>query len=160
LQKIKNVNKMNLDFSDLDPTDEPIIFNVEDIDFELPDTKGVIAWINRVVEGEGKRIGTVSYIFCSDNYLLELNREYLKHDTLTDIITFPYAKAPIEGDVFISIDRVRDNAKDFGVAFEQELKRVIIHGVLHLCGYGDKTKAQAAVMRQKEDAALAIYVPV
>ena len=151
---------MNLDFSDFDETDEPIIFNVEDIDFELPDTEGVIAWINRVAEGEDKRIGAVSYIFCSDNYLIELNREYLKHDTLTDIITFPYSSTPIEGDIFISIDRVRDNAKDFGVAFEHELRRVIIHGVLHLCGYGDKTDAQAAVMRQKEDAALALYQKV
>lgn len=146
-----------LETENFDSIDEPIIFNVEDIDFELPDTEGVIAWINRVAAGEDKRISAVSYIFCSDNYLLELNREYLKHDTLTDIITFPYATAPIEGDIFISIDRVRDNAKDFGVAFEQELRRVIIHGVLHLCGYGDKTKAQAAVMRQKEDAALAIF---
>jgi probable rRNA maturation factor len=151
---------MDLDFSDLDITDEPILFNVEDIDFELPDAEAIIAWIHRVAASEDKRIGTVSYIFCSDNYLLELNREYLKHDTLTDIITFPYAKTPIEGDIFISIDRVKDNAKDFGVAFEQELKRVLIHGVLHLCGYGDKTKAQAAIMRKKEDAALAIYVNV
>jgi probable rRNA maturation factor len=151
---------MHPDFSDLpdfDTTDEPIIFNVEDIDFELPDAEAVIGWINRVAEGEDKRIGAVSYIFCSDTYLIELNQEYLKHDTLTDIITFPYATSPIEGDIFISVDRVRDNAQDFGTPFEQELRRVIIHGVLHLCGYGDKTKAEAAKMRQKEDAALAIY---
>jgi probable rRNA maturation factor len=148
---------MNLEISDFDSTDEPILFNVEDIDFELPDREEIIAWIHRVAASEDKRIGAVSYIFCSDNYLLELNREYLKHDTLTDIITFPYSKTPIEGDIFISIDRVKDNAKDFGVSFEQELKRVLIHGVLHLCGYGDKTKAQAAVMRQKEDGALALY---
>ena len=148
---------MNPDFSDFDITDEPIIFNVEDIDFELPDTEGVIAWINRVAESELKRIGAVSYIFCSDDYLMELNVEYLNHDTLTDIITFPYSTAPIEGDIFISIDRVRENAKDFNVPFEQELRRVIIHGVLHLCGYGDKTDAEAAMMRQKEDAALALY---
>jgi probable rRNA maturation factor len=145
------------DFPDFDTTDEPIIFNVEDIDFELPDTEGVIAWINRVAESELKRIGAVSYIFCSDDYLVEMNVEYLDHDTLTDIITFPYSTAPIEGDIFISIDRVRDNAKDFNVPFEQELRRVIIHGVLHLCGYGDKTDADAAIMRQKEDAALALY---
>jgi probable rRNA maturation factor len=151
---------MNPDFSnfpDFDTTDEPIIFNVEDIDFELPDTGGVIAWINRVAESELKRIGAVSYIFCSDDYLVKMNVEYLDHDTLTDIITFPYSTAPIEGDIFISIDRVRDNAKDFNVPFEQELRRVIIHGVLHLCGYGDKTDADAAIMRQKEDAALALY---
>lgn len=151
---------MNPDFSnfpDFDATDEPIIFNVEDIDFELPDTGEVIAWINRVAESELKRIGAISYIFCSDAYLVDINVEYLNHDTLTDIITFPYSTAPIEGDIFISIDRVRDNAKDFNVPFEQELRRVIIHGVLHLCGYGDKTDADAVIMRQKEDAALAVY---
>lgn len=152
-----NSIKMIPDFPDFEATDEPIIFNVEDIDFELPDTEGVIEWINRVVAGEDKRIGAVSYIFCDDDYLSELNVEYLNHDTLTDIITFPYSTSPIEGDIFISIDRVRDNAKDFGVPFEQELKRVIIHGVLHLCGYGDKTAADAAEMRRKEDAALAVY---
>jgi probable rRNA maturation factor len=151
---------MNLEISDFDATDEPIIFNVEDIDFELPDREEIIAWIHRVAASEDKRIGAVSYIFCSDDYLIELNKEYLNHDTLTDIITFPYSKTPIEGDIFISIDRVNDNAKDFGVSFEQELKRVLIHGVLHLCGYGDKTKAKAAVMRQKEDAALALYANV
>jgi probable rRNA maturation factor len=148
---------MTSDFPDFDVTDEPILFNVEDIDFELPDTEGVIAWIHRIAEGEGKRIGAVSYIFCDDDYLLDLNVEYLDHDTLTDIITFPYSKSPIEGDIFISIDRVRENAKEFGVAFEQELRRVIIHGVLHLCGYGDKSEAEAAEMRRKEDAALALY---
>ena len=142
---------------DFDLTDEPIIFNVEDIDFELPDTEGTLAWIHRIAASEDKRIGAVSYIFCDDAYLAELNVEYLDHDTLTDIITFPYATAPIEGDIFISIERVRDNAKDFNVSFEQELRRVIIHGVLHLCGYGDKTDKQAAIMRQKEEAALAVY---
>ena len=142
---------------DFDLTDEPIIFNVEDIDFELPDTEGTLAWIHRIAESEDKRIGAVSYIFCDDAYLAELNVEYLDHDTLTDIITFPYATAPIEGDIFISVERVRDNAKDFNVPFEQELRRVIIHGVLHLCGYGDKTDKEAAIMRQKEEAALALY---
>ena len=142
---------------DFDLTDEPIIFNVEDIDFELPDTEGTLAWIHRIAASEDKRIGAVSYIFCDDAYLAELNVEYLDHDTLTDIITFPYATAPIEGDIFISIERVRDNAQDFNVPFEQELRRVIIHGVLHLCGYGDKTDAEAVIMRQKEEAALAVY---
>lgn len=145
------------DIPDFDTTDEPIIFNVEGIDFELPDTEGVIDWIHRIAESEDMDIGAVSYIFCDDAYLSALNVEYLDHDTLTDIITFPYSSNPIEGDIFISIDRVRDNAKDFGVPFEQELRRVIIHGVLHLCGYGDKTDADALIMRGKEDAALAMY---
>jgi len=93
--------------------------------------------------------------FCSDKYLHQLNVEYLQHDTLTDIITFPYNDPPIvHSDIFISIDRVRENAKELHVSFEQELHRVIIHGILHLCGYKDKTKEEAKLMRQKEEAML------
>ncbi len=134
--------------------EEKIIFNVEDIDFELENTEGVISWIEKVVALEKKRIGGISYIFCSDDYLLKLNMEYLDHDTLTDILTFPYNRSPLEGDIFISIDRVKDNANDLNISFETELHRVIIHGVLHLCGYLDETDEQEALMRQKEDEAL------
>ena len=139
-----------------DETDAPILFNVEDVAFELADEQKITAWIEQIVTLEHKRIKSISYIFCSDNYLHEMNMEYLNHDTLTDIITFPYAKSPIEGDIFISIDRVKDNANDFGVPFETELHRVLIHGVFHLCGYKDKTAAQQKLMRQKEDTALAL----
>lgn len=93
----------------------------------------------------------LNFIFCSDDYLLRLNVEYLDHDTLTDIITFPYADPPsIHGDIFISIDRVRDNAADFKVTFEQELNRVMAHGVLHLCGYGNETQTRNAPCGKKK----------
>lgn len=134
--------------------EEKIIFNVEDIDFELQNTEGVIAWIEKVVALEKKRIGGISYIFCSDDYLHKLNMAYLEHDTLTDILTFPYNRSPLEGDIFISIDRVKDNANDLNIPFETELYRVLIHGVLHLCGYLDETDEQEELMRQKEDEAL------
>ena len=134
-----------------------IHYHTEGINFNFKSKRKTLAWIKKTIENEGFSLNELNYIFCSDEYLLQVNIEYLQHDTLTDIITFPYATAPIEGDIFISIERVRDNAKDFNVPFEQELRRVIIHGVLHLCGYGDKTDKQAAIMRQKEEAALAVY---
>jgi rRNA maturation RNase YbeY len=134
--------------------EEKIIFNVEEIDFELQNTEGVTKWIEQVIALEKKRLGGISYIFCSDDYLHKLNVQYLDHDTLTDILTFPYNRSPIEGDIFISIDRVKDNAQDLNIAFENELHRVIIHGVLHLCGYLDETDEEEEMMRKKEDEAL------
>jgi rRNA maturation RNase YbeY len=134
--------------------EEKIIYNVEDIDFELQNTEGVTKWIEQVIALEKKRLGGISYIFCSDDYLHKLNVQYLDHDTLTDILTFPYNRSPIEGDIFISIDRVKDNAQDLNISFENELHRVIIHGVLHLCGYLDETDEEEEMMRKKEDEAL------
>jgi probable rRNA maturation factor len=131
-----------------------ITFHVEDIDFKPPKATPLSIWIEKVVLQEGKKLGAVTYIFCSDDYLHRINLEHLDHDTLTDIITFPYNRNPIEGDIFISIDRVRDNAADFNVSFEDELHRVIIHGILHLCGYLDETDEQEAEMRRKEDECL------
>ena len=131
--------------------DDKIIYNVENIDFQLVNQNLLSSWIEKTIESEGATLGAVSYIFCSDDYLHQMNVEYLNHDTLTDVITFPYNDNPIEGDIFISIDRVKDNAQDLGVAFDDELHRVMIHGVLHLCGYSDKTDEQKAEMRQKED---------
>jgi probable rRNA maturation factor len=131
-----------------------ILFFTEDIDFEWTETAPLSKWIRKIAKQEGKSIGAISYIFCSDDYLHRLNIEYLNHDTLTDIMTFPYSDNPIEGDIFISIDRVKDNAQDLNLPFERELHRVIIHGVLHLCGYSDETDEEEAMMRQKEDAAL------
>ena len=133
---------------------DKIIFNTEDIDFQLVSEEKVSNWIESMVEKEGKKLGGLSYIFCSDDYLHKLNVEYLNHDTLTDVITFPYNKNPVEGDIFISIDRVKDNAQDLDIPFETELHRVMIHGVLHLCGYMDETDEEEAIIRQKEDKCL------
>ena len=142
----------------LPDSSEPIEFVSEDIDFEPSDVPALESWIRNIIDQEKCRLGFLNFIFCSDDFLLNLNEEYLGHDTLTDIITFPYQSPPfIEGDVFISVERVRENAQDFGVPFDAELHRVMIHGVLHLCGYKDKTEEEQAVMRQKEDAALALF---
>ena len=134
-----------------------IKFFSEDIDFELSNSEHLTEWIAQVVFRENCKLGALTYIFCSDKFLHQLNVEHLNHDTLTDIITFPYhesADAPIESDIFISIDRVRENALLFKVPFENELNRVLIHGALHLCGYKDKTKEEEQEMRRKENEAL------
>jgi rRNA maturation RNase YbeY len=109
-------------------------------------------WIEQCVEKESKISGDICFIFCNDTYLLKLNQEYLKHDYFTDVITFDYSDDIIvSGDIFISVDRIADNAKQFGVSFDYELLRVIIHGVLHLCGYKDKSKKDKIQMTSKED---------
>ena len=114
-------------------------------------------WVSAVIKARDGQLGTINYIFCGDDYLHTMNVEYLEHDTLTDIITFPMADFPvIAGDLFISTERVADNANDLQIAFQDELHRVIIHGVLHLCGQGDKTVEQAAEMRRLEDWALGL----
>ena len=105
-----------------------------------------------VIKAENKQIGEINCIFCDDEYLLEKNKTYLNHNTLTDIITFDYSeKDEISGDLFISIERVRENAKIYNVTFELELSRVLIHGILHLIGFGDKTDEEIKTMRQKEN---------
>jgi rRNA maturation RNase YbeY len=115
-------------------------------------------WLRRVAEAENQWIFQLNYIFCSDRYLLRLNREYLRHDTLTDIITFPYHQPgnPVEGDIFISIHRVRENSRRYGVPFTDELHRVMVHGLLHLLGYGDGTASEKRLMRDKETAYLSL----
>ena len=136
-----------------------ILFSIEDISFNLKERNKIKQWIKKIVETEGKRLGNISYIFCSDEYLLVVNKKYLEHDTYTDIITFDYTENSeiISGDIFISIDRVKENAKEFKVAFEEELRRVIIHGVLHLLGYPDKKPNEEKIMREKENKALLLY---
>lgn len=134
-----------------------IQFFSEDIDFDLPNKVSVIKWITETLFFEQKSTEGLSFIFCSDKYLHELNVKYLDHDTLTDIITFPYhndGNSKIEGDIFISIDRIKENSKELETSFEDELHRVIIHGVLHLCGYGDKTEKEKKEMRRKENESL------
>ena len=128
-----------------------ISFNYE-TDFKLHNEKELSIWISSVINSEGFKEGDINYIFCNDDYLLQLNQEFLNHDTLTDIISFDYTLGKeINGDIFISIERVLDNAKDYQVDFSNELHRVMVHGVLHYCGYNDKTQKETQLMRIKEN---------
>lgn len=132
-----------------------INFHSEEIDFILINVELKKSWVKKIIEQENKMLLLLNFIFCSDDYLHKINLEYLEHDTYTDIITFPLAEDPdIEGDIFISIDRVKENAIKFETSFENELNRVLAHGVFHLCGYRDKTEKEATLMRQKENQAL------
>ncbi len=135
-----------------------VFFNVEDIDFSLKDEAKVIDWISKVVSEHDSLVGEISYIFCSDEYLLNINREYLQHDYYTDVITFDYTEDNIiSGDIFLSIDRVKDNAALYAKDFDEELKRVIIHGILHLLNFKDKTEDESKLMREKEDECLKVF---
>ena len=128
-----------------------ISFNYES-DFKLHNEKELAIWISSVINSEGFKEGDINYIFCNDDYLLQLNQEFLNHDTLTDIISFDYTLGKeINGDIFISIERVLDNAKDYQVEFSNELHRVMVHGILHYCGYNDKTQKETQLMRVKEN---------
>jgi len=129
-----------------------------ELDFELSSEKSHSIWLERVVASEGGEIGQVNYIFCNDQYLLELNRKYLNHNTLTDILTFDSSEGKeIVGDIFISIERVRENASDLEIRFEEELLRVMSHGVLHILGYKDKTESDRSEMRIKEDEKIKMF---
>lgn len=121
-------------------------------DFELDDEINAAKWLEFCIDQENKELGEVCYIFCNDTYLLEKNVKYLKHNTLTDIISFDYSMDNfISGDIFISIERVIENAKEFDITFKDELHRVMIHGILHYCGYKDKLPEDKSLMRTKED---------
>jgi probable rRNA maturation factor len=127
-------------------------FRSEDILFQLNKRPAIISWLSYSITSESKVTGDISYVFCSDDFLHKMNVKYLNHNTLTDIITFDYCQGNlINGEMFISIDRIKDNAKDFGVSFEKELHRVMVHGIMHLCGYKDKTVEDQNVMSFKED---------
>lgn len=127
-------------------------------DFVLSNERVYSNWINRVLLSEGFRARELAYIFCDDKYLLEINHKFLGHDTLTDIITFDYCDGRmVSGDVFISIERVRENAGTFRVQFENELLRVMAHGVLHLMGYGDKSEGEVRKMRRKEEEKIKLF---
>ncbi len=136
-----------------------INFHVEDIDFKIQQKQKIKNWLKAVVNSEGFALGDLNYVFCSDDYLLKINIEYLAHDYLTDIITFDNSEEEglIEGDIFISIDRVRENAGTFEVSDSYELNRVLVHGILHLCGYPDKTDEEAKLMRSKENHYLRLF---
>ncbi|WP_040252847.1 rRNA maturation RNase YbeY [Psychroserpens mesophilus] len=128
-----------------------ISFNYE-TNFELPYEQEFSSWISKVISSENCKEGEINYIFCDDDYLLDINQKYLNHDTLTDIISFDYSVGKeLHGDIYISVDRVKENAKDFEVDFKDEIRRVMVHGVLHYCGYKDKSKEDKELMRSKED---------
>ncbi len=134
-----------------------ITYNYES-DFQLENEEVFSEWIEQVVLSEDKNLGEVNYIFCDDEYLHKINVEYLDHDTLTDIISFDYSEGNlVQGDIFISVERVAENATDFIVPFNEELKRVMIHGVLHYCGYKDKSENEKRIMREKEDEKIKMF---
>ena len=134
-----------------------ILFNYE-TDFELANESKTEQWISSIISEYGFEEGEINYIFCDDEYLLKLNVEFLEHDTLTDIISFDYTLGKlISGDIYISVERVKENAYDFSQIFDNELNRVIIHGVLHYFGYKDKTEVDIAKMRNEEDKCLAKF---
>jgi len=131
-----------------------IHFHTEDIRFDLKQKRRTKQWLKQISERYSHHIDTLQFIFCSDEYLLDINQRYLNHDYYTDIITFPYQSNPIQSDIFISIDRVKDNASQLKLPFENELRRVLAHGLLHLCGLDDKTEESKNAMRKEEDLAL------
>ena len=134
-----------------------INFNYE-TDFTLGDEQAFSDWLSAVIVSESKNEGEINYIFCDDEYLHKINVEYLDHDTLTDIISFDYTVGnELNGDIFVSVERVADNAKDFNVSFAEELKRVLSHGILHYCGYKDKTDEDAQLMRAKEEEKMMMF---
>jgi probable rRNA maturation factor len=134
-------------------------FFCNEIRFKLKNPRKVTSWIKKVVEKESATIQEINYVFCSDSYLLSLNQGFLKHNTLTDIITFDNSveASVLEGEIYISVERVKENAKKYNVPFEDELRRVMIHGVLHLLGYKDKKPTEKALMRKKEEACLSLH---
>ncbi|MBE6327635.1 MAG: rRNA maturation RNase YbeY [Bacteroidales bacterium] len=136
-----------------------IIYEKEHSKIKMPKIKkrNVSAWIKKVAELHGKKVGDLSYLFCSDDHILEVNKEYLQHDYYTDIITFDYTEGDIiSGDMVISVDTIATNAEKFNTSFESEFFRVVIHGVLHLCGINDKGPGEREIMEQHEDEALEV----
>ena len=124
-------------------------------DFELTDKERIASWVSLIITSEGYEEGEITYVFCNDEFLLKLNQQFLNHDTLTDIISFDYSVGKeINGEIYISVERVAENAKNYSESFLDELYRVIIHGVLHYCGYQDKDKEEAKRMRKKENESL------
>ena len=136
-----------------------IQFAAHEVEIRIRNRTKLKVFLKALFKKEGQGLQSLQYIFCSDAYLLEMNQQFLQHDTYTDIITFELSEVPNEtaGEIYISIDRVRENAGKFGVSEELELHRVIFHGALHLCGYKDKSKMEVTLMRQKEDECLAEY---
>lgn len=136
-----------------------IRFFNEDVDYKLLHKQKTRQWLTEQAKQEGYRVGELNYIFCSDDYVLQVNRDYLQHDYYTDIITFDQREEDdkLEGDIFISVERVADNAQQLGVTPELEMRRVLAHGLLHLCGYGDKSDEEAVAMRQHEENWMTVF---
>lgn len=134
-----------------------ILFHSEGIEFQLNNDKKIREWLEKITRLESATLGPINYVFMSDESLLEKNIEFLKHDYYTDILSFQMNSDPLEGDIFISVDRVKENAESFGIAFELELRRVIVHGLLHFVGYKDKSDEELAEMREKEDHYLTLF---
>lgn len=146
------INFPELPLDDDDETTDLVSFHVEDAEIMLPDEQMLSEWLLSVASAEQKLVTSLNFIFCSDEYLRQINVQYLDHDYYTDIITFPHSETGnLYGDLFISTERVAENATLHQTTFEQELRRVMVHGVLHLGGYGDKTPEETAIMREKED---------
>lgn len=138
-----------------------IFFNAEDVEMPNINQEKLCLWLQKVSEKENKDIGEINYIFCSDKYILEVNKQYLNHDYFTDIISFDYSEGnTISGDLFISLDTIKDNADYYKVDYDDELKRVIIHGVLHLLKYNDKTDAEQDVMTKMENESLVLLTKI
>ncbi len=137
-----------------------IRFFVEDIDFKVKNALKLKNWLKNIILSQNYTVGELNYIFCNDEYLYNINMEYLQHDTYTDIITFDNSEKDdqIAGDIFVSIDRIKENAQTFQKDFEHEFCRVLAHGLWHLLGYGDKTDEEAKIMRQKEEESIGLIV--
>ncbi|WP_224485461.1 rRNA maturation RNase YbeY [Robertkochia aurantiaca] len=134
-----------------------VAFNYE-TDFELNNPHLYQSWVDQIIRSESHSTGEINYIFCDDNYLHEINLKFLNHDTLTDIISFDYTEGKlVSGDIFISVERVAENARIFNTTFEEELRRVMAHGILHYCGYPDKTEKEKEIMRNKENEKLDLF---
>ena len=134
-----------------------IFFHQKELAPELPSLEDVSAWLELILRQESREIGAIYYVFVNDASLLEINQKYLQHDTLTDIITFPYQSDPVEAEIYISAERVRANAETYGVPIREEFLRVISHGVLHLCGWDDHSARNAQLMGRRENACLALF---
>ena len=137
-----------------------ISYNTDNVKMPALKRRATNAWIRAVAARYGKQVGDVAYIFCDDAKILEVNRQYLQHDYYTDIITFDYCEGnTLHGDIFVSLDTVRSNAAEFGATFNNELHRILIHGILHLCGINDKGPGERELMEEAENAALALLPP-
>ena len=141
-------------------SEQSILFFFEEIHFSFTKRNLTREWLHKIAKREQRKITALNYIFCNDDFLLTINRQHLNHDTYTDIITFGYSpetSKEITGDIFISIDRVKENALTYHTTFQNELKRIMAHGLLHLCGYKDKSVPDKAMMKKKEDASVALF---